>query len=410
MIRALTVFVAAACGLTAQIDAGLDLWVRVREHIRATAAELPNYSCQETMERSIQASAGQIEFRERLRLEVLFAERTELFAWPGSSEFTSEPLQNWIGAGAIGNGDFVTELLNLFVISTATVKYAGIETRDRRALHRFNFHVPLLSSRYTLAVHGKTAITAYSGSFWVDQGSLDIVRLETRAEAIPADLDCSEARQYVTYGRVRLGIGDRLLPSSGELAIVTGDGHESRNTIGFSNCRQYSTSSSLSFTTPPDLAVSAKPRPQRALPADVVLVLRLEQPISISESAAGDPIEARLDKPVNAGGVLLPKGTRVLGRIRRLEQHLNSPPWILVGLQFFAAETPEGLITFSARLTGPRSTPEVTQMVNSRLEIMPGAVGLDIQDDGTRTGVGSFRVPGKELRVGRGLRTIWKTQ
>jgi hypothetical protein len=410
MIRALTVFVAAACGLTAQTDAGLDLWVRVREHIRATAAELPNYSCQETMERSIQSSSWQIEFRERLRLEVLFAETTELFAWPGSSEFTSEPLQNWIGAGAIGNGDFVTELLNLFVISTATVKYAGIETRDRRALHRFNFHVPLLSSRYTLAVHGKTAITAYSGSFWVDQESLDIVRLETRAEAIPVDLDCSEAHQYVTYGRVRLGIGDRLLPSSGELAIVTRDGHESRNTIGFSNCRQYSTSSSLSFTTPPDLAVSAEPRPQRALPADVVLILRLVQPISIAESAAGDPIAARLDKPVNAGGVSLPKGTRVLGRLRRLEQHFNSPPWILVGLQFFAAETPDGLISFSARLTGPRATPEVTQMVYSRLEIVPGAVGLDIEDDGTRTGVGSFRVIGRELRFARGLRTIWKTQ
>ena len=67
MIRALTVFVAAACGVTAQTDAGLDLWVRVREHIRATAAELPNYSCQETMERSIQSSSWQIEFRERLR-------------------------------------------------------------------------------------------------------------------------------------------------------------------------------------------------------------------------------------------------------------------------------------------------------------------------------------------------------
>jgi hypothetical protein len=106
MIRALTMFMAAACGLTAQTDAGPDLWVRVREHIRATAAELPNYSCQETMERSIQGYAGQIEFRERLRLEVLFAETTELFAWPGSSEFTSELLQNWIGAGAIGNGDF----------------------------------------------------------------------------------------------------------------------------------------------------------------------------------------------------------------------------------------------------------------------------------------------------------------
>jgi hypothetical protein len=402
--------VAAACGVTAQTDAWLDLWVRVREHIRATAARLPNYSCQEIMERSIQSSGGQIEFRERLRLEVLFAETTELFAWPGSSEFTSEPLQNWIGAGAIGNGDFAIELVNLFVLSTATVKYAGIETRDRRALHRFNFQVPLLSSRYTLAMQGKTAITAYAGSFWVDQESLDIVRLETRAEGIPAELDCSAAHEFVTYGRIRLGIGDRLLPSSGGLVIVTRDGHESRNTIAFNNCRQYGASSALSFSTTPDLAAPATTQPQPAVPADVVLVLRLEQPISVAESAAGDPIEARLDKAVNAGGVVLPKGTRVRGRIRRLEQHLNSPASILVGLQFFAAETPDGLIPFSARLTGPRATPTVTHMVYSRLETVPGAVGLNIEDDGTKTGVGSFRVPGQKLRIDRDFRTVWKTQ
>jgi hypothetical protein len=195
------------------------------------------------MERSIHGSAGQVEFRERLRLEVLFAETTELFAWPGSSEFTSEPLESWIGAGAIGNGDFATELFNLFVISAATVKYGGVETRDQRALHRFDFQIPLLISRYTLAVHGKSAITGYSGSFWADQESLDIIRLETHAEEIPSDLDCNEARQSVTYGRVRLGADERLLPSAAELAIVSRDGHESRNTIAFGKCRQYATSS-----------------------------------------------------------------------------------------------------------------------------------------------------------------------
>jgi hypothetical protein len=362
------------------------------------------------MERSIHGPTGQIEFRERLRLEVLFTETTELFAWPGSLEFISAPVESWIGAGAIGNGDFATELLNLFVVSAATVRYAGLETRDQRALHRFDFHMPLLSSKYSLAVHGKSATTAFSGSFWVDQESLDIIRLETRAEEIPSDLDCREAHQSITYGRVRLGVGEGLVPSGAELALVSHDGHESRNTIAFGTCRHYTTATSLSFTTPPDSVVPESPRPQRALPADVVLVLRLERPILIGESAAGDQVVARLDKAVTSDSVLLPKGTRVLGRIRRLEQHLSSPASILVGLQFFAAEVPDGLIMFSARLTGPRATPDVIQVLNNRLEIVRGAAGLDIENDGTMTGVGSFRVPGKELRVERGFRTLWKTQ
>jgi hypothetical protein len=394
MIRVLAVFMAAACGSTAQIDSGLDLWVRVREHVRVTAAGLPNYTCQETMERSIHGPSGQIELRERLRLEVLFAETTERFAWPGSSEFSSEPLKSWIRAGAIGNGTFATQLLSLFVKSAATVRYAGIETHDQRALHRFDFHMPLLSSGYTLALHGKSATTAYSGTFWVDQQSLDIIRMETHAEEIP-DLDCSEVRESVTYGRVGGSAGERLLPSTAELVIVNRDGHESRNAIAFSNCRHYTAASSLSFSPSPDFSTTAKPQPQRTIPSDVVLALRLEQPISAGESMAGDQIVARLDKPVTAGSALLPKGTRVLGRIRRLEQQLGSPPSILVGLQFFAAEVPGGLITFSARLTGPRATQEVTQRVFNTLETVPGAAGLDIEEDGTRTGVGSFRVLGK---------------
>src|SRR5690349_13730604 len=116
-----------ACGAAAQTDAGLDLWIRVREHVRASAVRLSNFSCQETMERSILSPAGQIEFRERLRLEVLFTETTELFAWPGSSEFTSEALESWISAGAINNGDFAAEVLNLFVISAASVRYVDLD-------------------------------------------------------------------------------------------------------------------------------------------------------------------------------------------------------------------------------------------------------------------------------------------
>jgi hypothetical protein len=411
MIRSVTVIIAVAFGVTAQADTGMELLGRVRQHVRTSVAGLPNYTCQETMERSIYAPGGKIEFRERLRLEVLVTGTTELFAWPGSTDFKEETLESWIGAGAIGVGNFAGELLNLFVAFSATVKYAGLEIRDHQPLHRFDFHTPLLSSRYIVGVHGKSATTAYAGSFWVNQQSLDIVRLEEHAEEIPPDIDCSESRGAVTYGRIRLGAGERLLPSAAELAMVTREGRESRNTVAFSRCHRYTAATSLSFTTPPDSAAPAsQPRPQPVLPAGISLALRLEQPISLAESAAGDPIEARLDRAVTSGAVPLPKGTRVFGRIRRLEQHFDSPVSILVRLQFFAAETPEGRVMFNARLIGPRATPVEVRVVHDRPEIVRGMEGLDIEDDGTGTGAGSFRVPGKQLRLPRGFRTLWKTQ
>jgi hypothetical protein len=243
------------------------------------------------------------------------------------------------------------------------VKYVGLESRDQRSLHRFDFHTPLLSSRYIVAVRGKSAITAFSGSFWVDQESLDLIRLETRAEEIPPDLDCREVRESVTYGRLRLGVSERLLPFGAELALANREGGEGRNTIEFSKCRHYTAETSISYSTPADAAAPVRARPQLELPAGIALVLRLERPISIKESAAGDQIMARLDRAVRSDNVLLAKGTRVLGRIRRLERHLSSPASIPVGLQFFAAEVPEGRITFRARYAaGPRFHPRVTQI------------------------------------------------
>jgi hypothetical protein len=249
-----------------------------------------------------------------------------------------------------------------------------------------------------------------SGSFWVDQESLDLIRLETRAEEIPPDLDCREVRESVTYGRLRLGVSERLLPSGAELALANREGRESRNMITFSKCRHYTAETSISYSTPADPGAPVRARPQLELPAGVALVLRLEQPISIRESAACDQIVARLDKVVRSSGVLLPKGTRVLGRIRRLERHLSSPASILVGLQFFAAEVQDRRITFRARLTGAQATPDVTRVVSDVPEVVHGEEGLDIENDGTSTGFGSFRVPGKDLHLQRGFRTLWKTQ
>src|SRR5260370_38474468 len=102
------------------------------------------------MERSIYAPTGQIEFRERLRLEVLVTSAGELFAWPGSTDFTTEPLESWIGVGAIGTGNFATELHNLFLSSAAAGKDAALETRDQQALYRVHFRAALLGRKPTL--------------------------------------------------------------------------------------------------------------------------------------------------------------------------------------------------------------------------------------------------------------------
>jgi hypothetical protein len=82
----ITMIIAATSGVMAQTDVGLELLGRVRQHVEASIAGLPNYPCQETMERPVYAPIRKTEFRERLRLEVLVTDAGELFAWPGSTQ------------------------------------------------------------------------------------------------------------------------------------------------------------------------------------------------------------------------------------------------------------------------------------------------------------------------------------
>ena len=294
------------------------------------------------------------------------------------------------------------------VLLAATVKYASQEILDRQNLYRFDFHAPLFGSPYSLAVNGKSATTAYSGSFWVNKESLDIVRLERRAEEIPTDIDCREAHDSILYGRMDLGVSQRLLPLAAELVIVARNGRESRNTIAFSQCRRYTAEASISFDTTSDRKLLSQPSSQH-LPAGVTLPLHLEQPISIGKSAVGDEVEARLDKAVRSGSLLLPKGTLLLGRIWRLEQHFTKPVYNLIGLQFFVAETPGARSTFNARLIGPRAIDQVVKVIGDKLEVESSVAGLNIEDDRMSTGIGTFRLPGKILRLQNGFRTIWKS-
>src|SRR5262249_40012500 len=149
---------------------------------------------------------------------------------------------------------------------------------------------------------------------------------------------------------------------------------------------------------------------QPRLPPGIVLELRLTQSISDRASVAGDSVAARLDKAVKVGDMSLPKGAQVLGRIRRLEQRFAKPASTLVGFEFFAVETTSGLTEFKAILVGPSRTPHVVRTVGDELEILHGNEGVDVEDDGTTSGVGSFRMRGTTLDLPRGFRTVWKTQ
>ncbi len=124
------------------------------------------------------------------------------------------------------------------------------------------------------------------------------------------------------YERVPIGESTFLLPKSSEMIMEDLNGGQSRNSISFSRCRQYSGESTLSFAEVPEGDAAPAPLAEAiVLPAGLPIEIELLTPVNFPGNAIGDEIEARLRRDAKRKGVVLaPKGALLKGNIALLER------------------------------------------------------------------------------------------
>ncbi|HEY9140859.1 MAG TPA: VWA domain-containing protein [Bryobacteraceae bacterium] len=386
---------------------------RVRQRMADNIKLLPDYTCLETIERSVHAAGKKnLLVRDRIHLEVAYIGGNEMFAWPGSEHFDMDLFEELPPqGGAIATGGFGGWIGNLFGPSAPAFTSAGECRVGGRSGSRFTFRVPLSSSTHMFKVRDREINSAYTGSICVDPAALDVMTLEIQDEEIPAPLAASS--EAIRYGRTRVGLGDFLLPQHDTLTVTDLEGEEFRNVTHYTACRQYTSHSSVSFDSEYEAAPIPKEKTEVSeLPGGISLDLNLGTPITFEASAVGDRIVARLSRPVHASGVSIPKGATVSGRIRGLEQYYEPTEGFVVSLEFSSATFDGKRITFQARLVGPRFEKHVLPGSGppgglSEDERHIETTGFDIDKSAPRFGV--FRVPGDSLHLGRGLRMFWET-
>ena len=296
---------------------------RIQAHMGGILSHTPNYTCIETMERTMRAGpAHQFSVRDTLRLEVALVEGKEMFAWPGSKKFESDDLRTLISTGAFGNGSFALFAGAVFRSNAPTFTYHGEELLKGRLAVRFDYRVSRLVSGYRITVGEKEGVAGFHGSFWADPNTLDVARLEVIAEEIPPNLGISESIDRIDYARARIGDEEFLLPSESELSITDSGGAQNLNYVRFAGCKQYSGESVLRFDEALSDDPAAKPPEEEiVLPTGLDLNLALADDINADTIAAGDAIHATLSTDVKRKGKLLaPKGAVVLGRITRVQR------------------------------------------------------------------------------------------
>lgn len=392
-----------------------DAWDKVlllqkaKRHIAEATKQLPDYTCIQTSARFRKKSGENEQERQldTLVLEVLNAGDKELFASPGAKGFQSEDQRAYTGHGLTGTGSFGLFLRTIFLHDNAMFTYRGEETlRGRKAL-RWTYRVPLNLSGYTVIHEFSRGMVAMTGSFAVDAETLDLMRLVVTADEIPPNLPLTLVTQAMDYGVTRIGSRDVVLPQSVSMKMVDAKGAWSRNEVEFTHCQSFRAETTISFNEVSGVLPAAAQAPQGTAPPiepGLTLTVELTQPITAAHSV-GTPIEARLVGDVlDRRRVVIPAGSAVRGRLRRLERIEDH--WAL-GLEFTEIETEAGPQRFYANLVDLDQREGLTFLLKTDVKAKPGQRVTDQTWLPYLPGVAQFFVP--DLPLPRAFKSVWKT-
>jgi hypothetical protein len=315
----------------------------------------------------------------------------------------------------MGNGHFALFLSDIASEGRLSYQYKGEELLRGRRLARYDYRVPVSMSGHSITLIEGKGTVGMKGSFWADPATYDIVRIAMEAEEIPPELPVLASVTSLDYAHTNLGGNDFLLPQSADSKLVKFSGEDSRNHIEFTHCHLYGAQSSIRFSAPagpPGFATSSVLEMKRELLPALQIVIRLATRIK-DQTAVGALIAGVVEGNVLAKkSVLIPDGSPVRGRVRRLEWNDDKGGYYVVGLEFTDIEAAGTRYRFFADLEGTDGLPGLRQTIRTR---KPPERSLPFFSDEILSlpdlpGVGSFFVQAPRLDIPPGFRMTWKTR
>jgi hypothetical protein len=404
----------------AQAPPDATLLARFRPKIQQTLSQVPNYTCLETIQRSVRnPRAKTFSLLDSILLEVSTVKGEEMLAWPGARRFEEADPSSFVTAGLLSTGVFASHARSVFLHDSALIQYSGAEELAGRPAVRFDFRIPEGSSGYRIRTNGSSAEVATAGSFWVEPASLELLRLDVRADAIPAALGIQRTETMIEYAPMRIGSAAVQLPQSARTLLLLPSGEMHRNDIQFSHCHEYHTDSSIRFELPD--ASPRAPVPQRHmvdLPAGLTVPIELETGIDSASAHVGDLLRGHVINDIrHKGKTIIPKGAIATGRIRGLERLRSPRPGIDLTIELAELEWENSMAEFYGELLqsgsgrGGENTLLNLPMGNGEVSALPISAG-DSKSTAKAPqipGTGVLHMKGSEFHIAAGLRLNWRT-
>jgi hypothetical protein len=223
----------------------------VRAAVREYVDELPDFICQQVVERYYDVDGtGAWARGDTLTYELTYNRKRESYRPVNSiGRPVTKSLEE--AGGAYSTGDFASRLAALFDPETKTAfKAAGKERLGSRQTLLYDFSVRADSKTLSVQADGSPAVFAgYSGTVWIDTETKRVLRIDQAVDDLPAGYPVTHSESSVDYDVIKLrGLDvDFLLPIRAEFII--GDRRkkqQSRNLLYFKFYRKFETDIKIS--------------------------------------------------------------------------------------------------------------------------------------------------------------------
>jgi len=376
----------------------------------------------------LQPPKGKMRPLDTIRLEVLTTGEKELFASPGERKFSEKHPLSFAGGGTLGDGLFGPYLKQIVTSESVSVQYKGEQEIGGRRLVRYDYQVPPFLSGQNISIPEGSGQVGLHGSFWADPQTYEVARLELHADNVPPGLPVTEMTTRIDYAPSALSNNlVVLLPQAAESRLVKQSGEISDNRVQFTHCRIFGAESTIDFDAPdspepaPRFGTAAVDDTLRPLPAGLEVAVKLRSRVS-EEMAVGTLIDGAVANTVSLKHAeMIPAGSMVRGRVRRMERYTDPFPYFVVGLEFTEVEVQGIRNLFYAELIAMDPAPGISAfLTTSNTTTAAQAADLFGGQSSRQTiqtlslyqlpGVATFFYRGSKLELPADFRTVWKTR
>lgn len=387
---------------------------------------LNNYTCIQHVSRHAQARRDPLLRRmDTVRLQVTSIGSEEFYALPGGKESVRNP-RDLIPTGMVGTGFFQGYAHTLFVRrGIQKLEFLGADGQAPHRLLRYRFVMDPVNEQLTIRLGAREALAPARGEFWLDEKDLLVRRIAVENVQPVRAMGVRRVLYIMDWAPVSTPGGRLLLPQSAEMWMVFNTGEVHRNDITLAQCREYRAESSIRFDMEDDAAAPTETDDgdealvEGFLPSGVTLEIALSEEIPLRSAAVGDTFRAVLAKSaVRRGRELLPAGTAIQGRIRRIDRYSEPTPHAVAWLEFATLRHGTTEYTFLADMTDRDPLPHLVdrvpgmkQQTAARAREFTNYQSLSFTEPGYRSvpGVGSFVFSGDLPAIPAGYRMQWKT-